>query len=150
MPRSQEYSMTIEEVAKRLNKSIRTIHRYKDSGRLTYQVGATQGNPLYFSPSEVEGLARELYPHLAEASESFDQGLAERLERVERLLANLEKHPVLLRLLQISNHPDGLATLSEIERVLQELAALRAEGQPVDRQELGGILVALGNRLLNS
>ncbi|MFN3432039.1 MAG: helix-turn-helix domain-containing protein, partial [Candidatus Sericytochromatia bacterium] len=61
----QDFTLTIEDVSKRLNKSTRTIHRYKDTGKLSYIVGATQGNPLFFSRSEVDALTKELYPALA-------------------------------------------------------------------------------------
>lgn len=150
MPRSDDYLLTIEEVAKRLNKSIRTVHRYKDDGRLSYQVGTTQGNPLYFSRSEVDGLARELYPHLSAAGDGAgpDQALADRLERVERVLASLDRHPVLMRLLHLASAPDGTASAEELESALKDLASLRRDGQPVDRKELGQWLVRMGNNLL--
>jgi hypothetical protein len=152
MPKRDDYVLTIEEVARRLNKSIRTVHRYKDNGRLTFQVGATQGNPLYFSRSEVEGLARELYPHLPVAAVAPDPMLWERLDRVERLLGVLESNPLLERLLAPTAHVDGngSASRSDAEATLRELAGLERDGHPVDRHELGRILVRLGNTLLNS
>jgi hypothetical protein len=79
--------LSIEEAAQRLNKSIRTIHRYKDAGRLTYVVGPSQGNPLYFSRVEVAALAQALYPRTN--APVGDPQLEERLGRVERTLEAL-------------------------------------------------------------
>lgn len=149
MPKRDDFVLTIEEVAKRLNKSIRTVHRYKDNGRLHFQVGATQGNPLYFSRSEVEGLARELYPHMA-ATNGGDPLLTERLDRVERMLSALGSNSLLDRLLGSASQSDGNGWHADVNGTLEELAKLEKSGQGVDRHELGRLLVRLGNNLLNS
>src|SRR3989338_1334082 len=75
-----DYTLTIEEVSLRLNKSTRTIHRYKDSGRLSYRAGTTQGNPLLFSKAEVEALERELSPRASSSGPWADPRFWERME----------------------------------------------------------------------
>lgn len=145
-----DYTLTIDEVSKRLNKSTRTIHRYKDSGRLSFVVGATQGNPLFFSRSEVDALARELYPTLVAAPEApVDPRFWDRLERLESLLSVLERNPLLDRVVSMAQGMQTDAANHEFEDALQQLAALEGNGQHVDRHELGRVLVRLGSALLN-
>lgn len=146
-----DYTLTIDDVSKRLNKSTRTIHRYKDSGRLSFVVGATQGNPLFFSASEVDELAKALYPTLvpAQATPPVDPKFWDRLERLESLLAVLERNPLLDRVVSMAKGMQTDAANQEFEEALQQLAALEANGQHVDRQELGRVLVRLGSALLN-
>ncbi|MFN3431196.1 MAG: hypothetical protein ACK46X_14735 [Candidatus Sericytochromatia bacterium] len=43
----------------------------------------------------------------------------------------------------------GAVANQEFEEALQQLAALEANGQQVDRRELGRVLVRLGSALLN-
>jgi hypothetical protein len=147
----QDFTLTIDDVSKRLNKSTRTIHRYKDTGKLSYVVGASQGNPLFFSRSEVEALAKELYPAMASVSAApVDPRFWDRLEHLERLLAVLERNPLLDRVVTMARTLDGGGvTNQEFEEALQQLAALEANGQQVDRHELGRVLVRLGSALLN-
>lgn len=146
-----DYTLTIDDVSKRLNKSTRTIHRYKDSGRLSFVVGATQGNPLFFSASEVDDLARALYPTLvpAQGAPPVDPKFWDRLERLESLLSVLERNPLLDRVVSMAKGMQTDAANQEFEEALQQLAALEANGQHVDRQELGRVLVRLGSALLN-
>ena len=150
MPRD-DYSLTIEDASKRLNKSIRTIHRYKDAGRLSYVVGATQGNPLYFSRGEVEELAQELYPHLKPAAAgNAETDFWDRLERVERAVALIERNPLLERLLVLAGGHMPEDGRGEVAEALQQLAALEQSGQTADPQVLGALLVQLGNALIAS
>jgi hypothetical protein len=144
-----DYTLTIEEVSQRLNKSTRTIHRYKDNGRLTFVVGATQGNPLYFSRTEVEALAQALFPSLKPATEAGDPSFWSRLERLEKLLAVLEHNPLLDRVVSMARGLPGQAN-PEVEEALQQLASLEGAGGHVDRQALGRVLVRLGSALLNT
>lgn len=145
-----DYALSIEDVSKRLNKSVRTIHRYKDSGKLSFRVGTTQGNPLYFSKSEVESLARELYPNLAPQTPLSDPDFWDRLERVERLLSLFERNPLLERLLLLSNGAVSDESRLQIEQALKQLSDLHRSDPAIDRQELGRVLVRLGNNLLES
>jgi hypothetical protein len=147
-----DYTLTIEDVSKRLNKSVRTIHRYKDSGRLSYVVGSTQGNPLFFSRGEVDELARELYPSLAVPADSapVDPRFWDRLDRLERLLSVLERNPLLDRVVSMARTMQTDAANQEFEEALQQLATLEQDGQQVDRHELGRALVRLGSALLNA
>lgn len=145
-----DYALTIEEVSRRLNKSTRTIHRYKDSGRLSFVVGQTQGNPLFFSRSEVEKLARELYPMaLTPEPTAVDPRFWDRLDRLEKLLGVLERNPLLDRVVTMARGLNEGEANQEFEEALQQLAALEANGQ-VDRHQLGRVLVRLGSALLNT
>ena len=146
---TDDYTLTIEEVSKRLSKSTRTIHRYKDSGRLSFRVGHTQGNPLFFSRAEVEALALELYPSLQPPPQAIDPLFWERLERLERLLGVLERNPLLDRIVTMARGLHGEKTSQEFEEALQQLAALEEKGTQVESQELGRVLVRLGSALLN-
>jgi hypothetical protein len=150
MQTKNDFSLTIEEVSQRLNKSTRTIHRYKDSGKLAFVVGATQGNPLYFSRSEVETLARELYPSFKPASQAADPEFWHRLERLESLLTVLQTNPMLEKVVSMARSLPPEAQNAEIEDALQQLAALEADGRPASGHELGRALVRLGSALLNS
>lgn len=150
MPKN-DYALTIEEVSHRLNKSTRTIHRYKDSGRLTFVTGQTQGNPLFFSRDEVEALARELYPNLQPAvGAAVDPRFWDRLDRLERLLGVLERNPLLERVVTMSRGLQPESANQEFEEALQQLVALEEAGGQVDRHALGRALVRLGSSLLNS
>ena len=144
---NNDYTLTIEEVSKRLNKSVRTVHRYKDNGKLSFRIGTTQGNPLFFSRSEVEALARELYPNLAPPPAMQDPAFWERLERVEKLLSLFERNPLLERLLTLSGGQTNPGGREEVEDALQRLVDLERAGQSVDRRELGEVLIRLGKSL---
>lgn len=146
---NDDYTLTIDEVSKRLNKSTRTIHRYKDSGKLTYVIGNSQGNPLFFSRTEVEELARELYPSL-QPTATPDPQFWNRLERLERLLGVLERNPLLDRVVSLARGLEGDVQNQEFEEALQQLAAMEAQGQDVDRHAFGRVLVRLGSAMLNS
>lgn len=145
-----DYTLTIEAVSKRLNKSTRTIHRYKDSQKLSYVVGTSQGNPLFFSRSEVEALARELYPAAAPAATDAEAPFWQRLERLERLLDVLERNPLLDQVVTMARSVQtDMAANKEFEDALQQLAELESARAPVDRVALGRTLVRLGSALLN-
>ena len=139
-----DYTLTVDEVSKRLNKSVRTIHRYKDSGKLTFVVGSTKGNPLLFSRSEVESLARTLYPVPTSSEADFQ----ERLARVERLLALVEQNPLLEHLVNTTRETADRSTWILLAEVLQQLT--ETEPGKFDRQALGMLLIQLGNSLLSS
>lgn len=141
-----DYTLTVDEASKRLNKSIRTIHRYKNSGRLSHRVGSTQGNPILLSCSEVEQLARELFPSAAGSRE--DAAFWERLERVEHTLALVEQNPLLERLIRFQAEVPDRPTLSLLAEIMQQLEG--AQPGQLDRRALGKILVQLGNTLLSS
>ncbi len=145
-----DYTLTIAEVSKRLNKSTRTVHRYKDSGRLSHVIGTTQGNPLFFSQSEVEDLERELYPRLATAGALNDSQFWDRLARVEQVLGVLERNPLLDRVAQLASGLEDEAVSDEVSKALQQLATLTGHGADVDRTTLGKVFVRLGNALLNA
>lgn len=149
---NDDYTLTIEEVSRRLNKSTRTIHRYKDAGRLGFVIGQSQGNPLFFSRSEVETLARELYPHVPPANDpqAVDPRFWDRLERLEQLLSVLERNPLLDQVVSMARSLQDETANQEFEEALQQLAALEAQGKAVDRHELGRVLVRLGSALLNA
>lgn len=138
-----DYVLTIEQVSKRLNKSVRTIHRYKDSGKLSFRVGETQGNPLFFSEHEVEALRGELYPHFAPTGAD---GLGERLERVERVLGVLERNPFFERVLAAQQPAIAEDDFDAARGALDALA----RGEAIDREALGRLLIRLGNQLLDS
>ncbi|HEY9722901.1 MAG TPA: helix-turn-helix domain-containing protein [Oscillatoriaceae cyanobacterium] len=153
-----DYVMTIEQVSKRLNKSVRTIHRYKDSGKLTVVVGESQGNPLFFSESEVEALAHELYPNF---QPSMPENLGERLERVERVLSLLEGNPKFEKLSNSKSDSvaearhevrQALAQLKARQETREALRMLRAfeRGEEVDSEALGQLLIRLGNQVLEA
>jgi hypothetical protein len=144
----QDFTLTIEQVSKRLNKSVRTIHRYKNSGKLSFVIGETQGNPLYFSVSEVEALARELYPQLAPAAPAAEP-FWERLERIEQVLAMFQQNPLFERLLSASGAAGDTASRGHLVEALERLAALQ-RGEAVDRRELGTLLISVGNSLIAS
>jgi hypothetical protein len=144
-----DFTLTIEDASKRLNKSVRTIHRYKDSGRLSFLVGATQGNPLFFSRQQVTELAHELYPNLAPAADAADSAFWGRLERVERSVALIERNPLLERLLMLAGGPTAQAGRGEMADALQQLADLESRKEPVDPKVLGELLVRLGTALLS-
>jgi hypothetical protein len=144
----EDYTLTIEDASKRLNKSVRTIHRYKDSGRLSFVVGATQGNPLFFSRREVTELARELYPNLAPAANNGENEFWDRLERVERSVSLIERNPLLERLLMLAGGTMADAGQGELADALQQLADLEQRKEPVDSKVLGQLLVRLGHALL--
>lgn len=139
-----DYTLTIQEVSQRLNKSVRTIHRYKDSGKLSFQIGATKGNPVLFCRSEVERLARELLPSV-EAQD--DAAFLEKLERVERTLRLVEQNPMLERLVHLSSETPDRSTWALFANVLQELDG--TDGH-LDRKTLGMLLIQLGNALVSS
>lgn len=149
---NDDYTLTIEEVSRRLNKSTRTIHRYKDSGRLTFVVGASQGNPLFFSRGEVDALVRELYPNVQPVPEApaVDPRFWDRLERLEQLLSVLERNPLLDQVVSMARSLQDETANQEFEEALQQLAALEAQGKAVDRRDLGRVLVRLGSALLNA
>jgi hypothetical protein len=149
---NDDYTLTIEEVSRRLNKSTRTIHRYKDAGRLGFVIGQSQGNPLFFSRSEVETLARELYPHAqpADNPQAVDPRFWDRLERLEQLLSVLERNPLLDQVVSMARSLQDETANQEFEEALQQLAALEAQGKAVDRRDLGRVLVRLGSALLNA
>jgi hypothetical protein len=149
MPLRDDYTLSIEEVSKRLNKSIRTIHRYKDSGRLSFIVGTSQGNPLFFSRSEVDSLAYELYPNLAPAAvePNVDPLFWDRLQRVERLLAIMEANPAFEQMLAQVDHGKPTQEL-RIEETLSELLRLENGKQKVDNKALGQLLNKLSHLLL--
>jgi hypothetical protein len=149
---ADDYTLTIEEVSRRLNKSTRTIHRYKDGGKLSFVMGTTQGNPLFFSRSEVEALALELYPAMQPATgvPAADPKFWDRLDRLEKLLGVLERNPLLERVVSMARGLQDENANQEFEEALQQLAALEGSGNLVDRQELGRVLVRLGSALLNA
>jgi hypothetical protein len=149
--KAQDYTLTIEDVSKRLNKSTRTIHRYKDSGRLSHVVGASQGNPLFFSRSEVDRLAHELYPSLAAPRPEAEAPFWQRLERLEKLLSVLERNPLLDQIASMARSVQtDMAVSKEFEDALAQLADLETTQAPVDRHALGRTLVRLGSALLNT
>lgn len=142
-----DYSLTIAQVSQRLNKSIRTIHRYKDSGRLSYRVGTTQGNPLYFSKSEVEKLAAELYPHLENGNGdgAADPARQARLARAMQAIALYDR----LTFAPDGNgngdgHHDGEQRLSQEFR---EMLQAELDGKPIDHETFGDALIKLGKRM---
>jgi hypothetical protein len=146
----EDYTLSIDDAARRLNKSVRTIHRYKDGGRLSFITSTTQGNPLYFSRSEVEELARELFPNPSPAVSAGDSPFWDRLERVERLVAVLEHNPMLEQVLAIANTTAKSHQRDGLEDLLAQLVKPADAGtQPIDNKELGRLLVRLGNLLLN-
>lgn len=151
MPRRDDYTLGIDEVSKRLNKSVRTIHRYKDSGRLSFVVGPSQGNPLFFSRTEVEALARELLPNHNLGTSASDSGVdsrfRERLERVERLLARLEANPAFEQLLARTNDVTP-ASGPRMDAMLADLTRLEGESLGLDNKALGRLLIRLGSILL--
>lgn len=112
-----DYTLTLDDVSRRLNKSPRTIQRYKGGGRLTSVVAATQGNPLLFSRSEVEALAGELYPSLRPSE--GDPQFWDRLERLERLVNVLEENPLIERVLRLGHVVPLEAMSPEIEEALR-------------------------------
>jgi hypothetical protein len=146
MPRD-DYTLSIEEVAKRLNKSVRTVHRYKDGGRLSFVTGATQGNPLFFSRSEVDELARELFPSLAQPAATADGQFWEKLDRMERLLAVLEQNPALEQALTTAGAPKP-DQRHELELMIERLIRPGGSARRIDNRELGRLLVRLGNMLM--
>lgn len=145
-----DYTLTIADVSKRLNKSTRTIHRYKDTGRLSFVTGTTQGNPLFFSRSEIEELERELYPRLTTAGTLNDTQFWDRLARVEQFLGVLERNPLLERVAQLASGLEDEAASDEVSKALQQLAALTEQGAAADRTALGKVFIRLGNALLNA
>jgi len=148
MSSTHDYVLPIEEVAKRLNKSVRTIHRYKDGGRLSFEFGETQGNPLLFSRKEVEQLREELYPNLAPSPPGEDAFWG-RLERVERLLGVLEANPLLERLVSGPVSDLEAPARAQVETALAELGAAPRGTASLSRRELGLMLVRLGQALLS-
>lgn len=145
-----DYTLTIEDVSKRLNKSVRTIHRYKDGGRLTFVVGTTQGNPLYFSSREVMALAKDLYPNLATQSAMPEPEFWDRVERVERLINILEGNPLLERFLKMAGEAANSDARSDLEDAIQALSHVEQRRIKLDNRELGQILIRLGNAMLKS
>jgi hypothetical protein len=148
MPKS-DFTLTIDEVSQRLNKSTRTIHRYKNSGKLSFVVGTTQGNPLLFSRSEVEALARELYPNLVPEDGAVTAQLLDRLARVEQLLMRLERSPLLAALLLPSDGPvdEADAPRGELAHAAIRVASHNHHGEPAERKRLGDVLIQLGSAL---
>lgn len=140
-----DYTFTVDEVRKRLNKSVRTIHRYKDSGKLSFQMGSTKGNPVLFSRSEVERLARDLLPSFPARD---DAAFSQKLERVERLLGLFEQNPLLEHLVHMPTETPDRSTWALLASVLQELDGT-GSGK-LDRKALGMILIQLGNALVSS
>lgn len=145
-----DFTLTIDDVARRLNKSVRTIHRYKDSGKLSHTVGAGQGNPLLFSRFEVDLLAQELSPRQVPTDETssrrVDPQLWERMERVERLLQVLENNPFLEQMLTLAGAQAADNQRRELEELMQRLART-SSGNRLDNKELGRLLVRLGSLL---
>lgn len=114
---NDDHTLSIDEVARLLNKSIRTIHRYKDGGRLSFVVGTTQGNPIRFSRREVEKLALALRQQPIDEPADPDASLSERLERVERRLERL----------LAAQDPTRREELKELGRLLVQLGTLLQE-----------------------
>ncbi|MBS3793004.1 helix-turn-helix domain-containing protein [Candidatus Bipolaricaulota bacterium] len=95
---NQRYNLSAKEAAKKLGKSVTTVHRYLDKGKLSGRyVNTDHGKEVRLSKSEVESLAEKL-----EAGRSFqteknylsgeEEGaieVRELLERYERTLHRL-------------------------------------------------------------
>lgn len=138
-----DYALTIEEVSRRLNKSIRTIHRYKTQGRLSCIMGSSQGSPLFFSRTEVEEFAKQLDPREKNADPLF----WERLDRLEKLLNLAEQNPLLDRIL--SNPALDPKVRGAFREVLQALEAAESSNDGFDSHAFGLKLIGLGKSLLN-
>jgi excisionase family DNA binding protein len=136
-----EYNLTVEQVAARLNLSIRSAHRYAESKRLRTR---RAGRRVLFHAGDVEALARdldiaasappapqpkqELVPagqlldylkerdrHLAEAQARHEQALLE----IGRLRGLLETYKAL---------PEDVEQLrGQLDQAQQDLATLQAE-----------------------
>ena len=145
-PSMEDYTLTIEEVSRRLNKSTRTIHRYKDNGRLSHRAGTTQGNPLLFSRAEVEALERELLPRPTSPIPWADPDFFERISRMEQVLAVLDRNPLLMQVAGLVNDADFDAD-DEVVEALHHLTLLKGKGAALKRQELGDALLRLGRAL---
>jgi exonuclease VII small subunit len=143
-----DFTLTVEEVSKRLNKSVRTVHRYKDAGRLSFRVGTTHGNPIYFSLREVEQLARELYPNMPAAAPPADPDFLAKLDKVERVLSLLEGNPALdLLLKQLAN--SGAAPEDALAELSRQVQAIERAPAALDRKALGQLLIRLGQALVD-
>lgn len=148
---ADDHVLSIQEVCRRLNKSLRTVHRYKDSGRLTAVEGLGRGRPLRFSVSEVEALAAELSAKAPpSATPERDEAFWGRVERLERVLGVLEQNPLLEAALgQVPATPAQEAT-PQLAELIQLLAAASAEQGPAARRQLGQLLIRLGELLARS
>lgn len=66
------------------------------------------------------------------------------MERMEHLLATLERNPSLA---QIARMADGEASINDLIQALQHLTTLEGQGTAVDRKALGASLIKLGRAL---
>ncbi|MBS3793047.1 helix-turn-helix domain-containing protein [Candidatus Bipolaricaulota bacterium] len=98
MKNNQRYNLSAKEAAKKLGKSVTTVHRYLSKGKLSGKyVNTDHGKEVRVSESEVENLAEELEAGRSfQTEENFLPGeeegaidVRELLERYERSLHRL-------------------------------------------------------------
>lgn len=144
-PRPDDHVLSIQEVCRRLNKSLRTVHRYKESGRLSTVEGLGRGRPLRFSVSEVDALARELTAQ-APPPVAGEEAFWERLDRLERVLDVLTRNPLLETALGQVPAREG----PQLEELMHLVSAASTAQDPEGRRQLGRLLIRLGELLARS